>query len=226
MITSPAPTTPNVSFIWDDDSGKQFLTKRVGDGVGADNPRSDTARVQNIVRFLEDIKDTLGKLNKQWWASKNWELIRKERAELFGTRRNHHVTEKSITDDHKFDHWQQLEGNRMSPGFMSAAQLDLIILTLEILVRDPITDATVSQRKKLEDAYKEFKNVAFTKAVEEVSKQRSRQRAWLEIQATDGFKMVEGVLGSLWPQTNGAGSSSQAADHAVVMVWRGSAASP
>ncbi|KAH8983791.1 hypothetical protein EDB86DRAFT_2965434 [Lactarius hatsudake] len=228
MITSSPP--PNALFIGDHDSGKQFLNKRLridGDGSVAHGYHRDSARVQNIVCFLTDIRETLGNLNKQWWASKNWNLIRKERAELFRTRRNHHDTEKYTTDDHKFDHWEQLEGNRMSPGFMSAAQLDLITLTLEILVRDPITDATDSQRKKLEDAYKEFKNVAFTKAVEEVSKQRLRQRAWLEIQATDGFKTVEGVLGSLWPQKNGARhSSSQATDDAVVVEWRGSAAKP
>ncbi|KAH9033198.1 hypothetical protein EDB83DRAFT_1834103 [Lactarius deliciosus] len=219
MITSSPP--PNVL---DHDSRKQFLDKRLridGDGGVAIEYHSDSARLQNIVCFLTDIREMLGNLNKQWWTSKNWNLIRKERAELFRTRHNHHDTEKYSTSDHKFDHWEQLEGNRMSPGFMSAAQLDLITLTLEILVRDPIAKATDPQRKKLEDAYKKFKNVAFTKAVEEVSKQRSRQRAWLEIQATDGFKTVEGVLGSLWGTNGERRSSSQGAGE-----WRGEAASP
>ncbi|KAH9025462.1 hypothetical protein EDB85DRAFT_2149793 [Lactarius pseudohatsudake] len=220
MITSPAPTTPNVGFIWDDDTGKQFLTKRVGDGAGADgvvgpvyHPRSDTARVQNIVRFLEDIKDTLGKLNKQWWTSSNADQIRLKRKELFATRRDH--AEEYRTGHRKFD--QQLEGDRASPAFVPATQLDLITLTLEILARDPLTDISTSQREALWVAYEEFKQVAFTHAGGQAKEQRlgqplARSRvlsqsdqealAWIETQAADGFETVKRALESLWPPTN------------------------
>ncbi|KAH8983795.1 hypothetical protein EDB86DRAFT_3246871 [Lactarius hatsudake] len=214
MITSPAPTTPNV---WDDDTGKKFLTKRVGDGAGADGvvdpayPRSDRARVQNIVRFLEDIKDTLGKLNKQWWTSNNADQIRLKRKELFAARRDH--SEEYRTGHRNFD--QQLEGDRASPAFVPAAQLDLITLTLEILVRDPLTDISMSQREALWVAYEEFKQVAFTHAGEQAKEQRlglARPRvlsqsdqealAWIDTQAADGFEPVKRALESLWSPTN------------------------
>ncbi|KAH9033163.1 hypothetical protein EDB83DRAFT_1832976 [Lactarius deliciosus] len=68
-------STPKV--IWDEE---QFLNKRLHDGADADggvgpeyHPRSDSARVQNIVRFLADIKGTLRDMNTKWWTSKNEE---------------------------------------------------------------------------------------------------------------------------------------------------------
>ncbi|KAH9033195.1 hypothetical protein EDB83DRAFT_1834090 [Lactarius deliciosus] len=179
MITSPAPTTTNVGFIWDDDTGRKFLTMRVGDGAGADGvvdpayPRSDRARVQNIVRFLEDIRDTLGKLNKRWWTSNNADAdqIRLKHKELFATRRDR--AEEYRTGHRKFD--QQLEGDRASPAFVPAAQLDLITLTLEILARDPLTDSSTLQREALWVAYEEFKQVAFTHAGGQAKEQRLGQ---------------------------------------------------
>ncbi|KAH9055001.1 hypothetical protein EDB87DRAFT_1834477 [Lactarius vividus] len=219
MITSPAPTTPNVGFIWDDDAGKKFLTKRVGDGAGADGivdpvyPRSDRARMQNIVRFLEDIKDTLGQLNEQWWTSKDADQIRLKRKELFTTRRDH--AEEYRTGHRKFD--QRLEGDRASPAFAPAAQLDLITLTLEILVRDPLTGISASQREALWVAYEEFKQVAFTQAGGQakeqclgqplarprvLSKSDQEALAWIDTQAADGFETVKRALESLWAPTS------------------------
>ncbi|KAH8995455.1 hypothetical protein EDB92DRAFT_207024 [Lactarius akahatsu] len=214
VITSP-PKTP--SFIGGHESGKNFLKRRLhidGDGGAAPEYRSDSARrLQNIVYFLRDIRETLGNFNRQWWTSNSGELIRKERIELFTTRRSH--TKEYSADDRKFD--QQLEGDRGSPGFVSAAQLDLITLTLEILVRDPITDATHLQRDALRAACEEFKKVAFTLAGEKqplgdqllpVSDQQlppasdQGTLAWIEQQAADGFGAVETALESLWPQTN------------------------
>ncbi|KAH8983786.1 hypothetical protein EDB86DRAFT_221816 [Lactarius hatsudake] len=93
MTTHSPPTTPSESLIGDNKSGgKQFLNERLhvgGDGGVAHEYHSDSARLQNIVCFLTDIREMLGDLNKQWWASKNWNLIRKECAELFRTRRSH-----------------------------------------------------------------------------------------------------------------------------------------
>ncbi|KAH9023911.1 hypothetical protein EDB85DRAFT_2183133 [Lactarius pseudohatsudake] len=168
---------------------------------------SDTARVQNIVRFFEDIKGTLGKLNTQWWTSNNAEQIRLKRNELFVTHRDH--SEEYRTGHRKFD--QQLEGDRASPAFVPAAQLDLITLTLEILARDPLTDNSTSQREALWVAYEEFKQVAFTHAGEQAKEQRLGQssaqprvasQSWIDVQVADGLRTVERALESLWLQTN------------------------
>ncbi|KAH9011313.1 hypothetical protein EDB85DRAFT_2229469 [Lactarius pseudohatsudake] len=207
-----------------DETSKQFLTKRVGDDAGADGVVdpvyhlcSDRARLQNIVRFLTDIKDMLGELNKQWWTSKNAELIRKKRKDLFTTRDAH--TEGYRTDHGKFD--QQPEGDRASPAFVPAAQLDLITLTLEILARDSVANTAESQREAFRVAYEEFENAAFTQAKEQAKEQRlgklleqmrvlseSDQEAlnWIENEARDGIETANRALGSvmrsLLPQTN------------------------
>jgi len=85
--------TPDVGFIWDDNTGEQFLTKRLRENADADggvapeyHSRSDSARLRSIVRFLADIKDTLRYMNTEWWTSENTDLIRRERRELFDTR--------------------------------------------------------------------------------------------------------------------------------------------
>ncbi|KAH9173698.1 hypothetical protein EDB89DRAFT_2228558 [Lactarius sanguifluus] len=52
-------STPNVGFVWGDDTGKKFLTKQLRDGASADDgvdlTHSDSARLQNIMRFLMNI---------------------------------------------------------------------------------------------------------------------------------------------------------------------------
>ncbi|KAH9173679.1 hypothetical protein EDB89DRAFT_2242063 [Lactarius sanguifluus] len=220
MITNSPPTTPNGYFIGDDNPGKQFLNERLrvdADGGVAPEYSSDSARLQNIVRFLRDIKDMLGELNKLWWTSKNAELIRKERKELFSRRRNH--SEKYHTRHGKFD--QQLEGDQVSPVSVSAAQQDLITLTLEILGRDSVANAAESERETFRVAYEEFEKVAFTQAKEQAKEQRLGQPlaqmrvlsdsdqealAWIENEARDGIETVNRALGSvmlsLLPQTN------------------------
>ncbi|KAH9013844.1 hypothetical protein EDB85DRAFT_2031781 [Lactarius pseudohatsudake] len=74
-------STLNVGPIWDDDAGKKFLTRRLGDGANTDggvgpgfHPRSDSGRLQNIVHFLSDIKNSLQDMNTRWWASDNAEI--------------------------------------------------------------------------------------------------------------------------------------------------------
>ncbi|KAH8995453.1 hypothetical protein EDB92DRAFT_1943456 [Lactarius akahatsu] len=213
MVTPSPPSTPNEFFIGDHNSGEQFLDDRLrvdafADGGANPNylPRSESARLQNIVRFLIDIKDTLGKLNKQWWSSNNAELIRKESKELFSRRGD--LTEGYRTGNGKFD--QQSDGDRRaSPAFMPAAQLDLITLTLEILARDSVAGAATSQREAFRAAYEEFKQVAFTQAMEQAQDQRLGQPlaqmlvlsasdqedlAWISTQAWDGTEMVKRAL--------------------------------
>ena len=155
MITPPRRTldtflTPAVGFIGDNSAGKQFLAKRLRVGPTADggiapefHPNSDTARLQNIVRFLADIKDTLHIMNTQWWASDNAESIRGQRQELYDKRH----TEGYALGQGTFDQ----QGDRMSPAFVPAAQQDLIILTLEILARDPVANAATSQREAFDE---------------------------------------------------------------------------
>ncbi|KAH9037355.1 hypothetical protein EDB84DRAFT_1142497 [Lactarius hengduanensis] len=132
-------STLNVGSIWDNDAGKKFLTRRLGDGANTDggvgpgfHPRSDSGRLQNIVHFLSDIKNSLQDMNTRWWASDNAESIRRERRSLLETRH----AEVYRTGHGTFDQ----DRNRESPAFVPAAQQDLIVLTLEILARDPVRE--------------------------------------------------------------------------------------
>ncbi|KAI9434950.1 hypothetical protein H4582DRAFT_1973743, partial [Lactarius indigo] len=213
MITPSPPTTPNIRFIWDDNVGKQFLGERLrvdtdADGAIAPEHRSDSARLQNIVRFLTDIKDPLGELNKQWWASSNAEMIRKEHKELFTMRGDH--AEEYRTGHGMFD--QQLAGDWASPAFIPAAQLDLITLTLEVLARDSVANAARSQCEAFHVAYEEFKQVAFNQAKEQAMEQHLGQPlteaqavsesdqealAWIENQARDSIETAKRALGSV-----------------------------
>ncbi|KAI9439577.1 hypothetical protein H4582DRAFT_2074935 [Lactarius indigo] len=144
MITPPrrlldkfvAGTNP---FLWEHDSGKQFLSKRLGisavtDGGDVCDPQHDSARLQNLVCFLEDITGTLGYMHTRQWTSNHAYSIRRERRELFDTRH----TEEYRIGRGTFDQ----RGDRASPAFVPAAQQDLITLTLEILAR-PVTKLTV-----------------------------------------------------------------------------------
>ena len=155
MITPPRRTldtfvTPTDGFIGDNIAGKQFLARRLRvvpeDGSVAPefHRNSDTARLRNIVRFLSDIKDTLHIMNTQWWASDDSaESIRGERKKLYDMRH----TEGFLQGQGRFDQ----QGDRTSPTFVPAAQQDLIVLTLEILARDPVADAATSQREAFHD---------------------------------------------------------------------------
>ncbi|KAH9007471.1 hypothetical protein EDB83DRAFT_2461343 [Lactarius deliciosus] len=165
MITPPHLTldnfvTPDVGFIWDDKTGEQFLAKRLRFSTDADgdvpHPRSDSARLQNLRRFLADIGDALRYTNPQWWTSMNAGSIRRVRRKLFDTRR----TEEYRTGHGTFDQ----QGDRGSPAFVPAAQQDLITLTLEILARYPVAGATTSQRKAFLGTYEELEQVTSAQA--------------------------------------------------------------
>ncbi|KAI9434945.1 hypothetical protein H4582DRAFT_726434 [Lactarius indigo] len=203
MITSPLSTF-DVFFIGDHNFGKQFLNERLG--VDAYMEGADGARLRNIARFLEDIKDTLGELNKQWWASSNAELIRKQRKQLFTARRD--LTQRHHTGDGMFHQ----QGDRASPAFVPAAQQDLITLTLEILARDPVAGSAKPQWEAFRVAYEEFEKVAFIQAKKQAMEQHLGQPlaetrvlsesdqealAWIENQAGDSIEMAKRALGSV-----------------------------
>ena len=82
MITPPRPTLetflpPNFPFIGSLDDGKRFLSKRLlgpgpgrSIGVASDSDlHSHNARVQNLGRFLKDIKTMLGYIEMPWWTT-------------------------------------------------------------------------------------------------------------------------------------------------------------
>ncbi|KAH9173701.1 hypothetical protein EDB89DRAFT_1957207 [Lactarius sanguifluus] len=200
-------STLNVSSIWDDDAGKKFLTRRLGDGANADggvgpgfHPRSDSGRLQNIARFLSDIKSSLRDMNARWWTSDNAESIRRERRSLLETRR----AEVYRTGHGTFDQ----ERNRESPAFVPAAQQDLIVLTLEILARDPVASVATPRNDAFREAYKQFKKVALTQALIRAQALMRAQtqappqsqadyetRARIRAQAADSSDMVKRALG-------------------------------
>ncbi|KAH9173653.1 hypothetical protein EDB89DRAFT_2068446 [Lactarius sanguifluus] len=148
MITPPRRVldnfvTPDVGFIGDDNAGKRFLAKRLRFGSFAPGT--------NLVCFLADIKDILGLMDTDRWTSSNADSIRRERQAPFDAR--HAV---------KYRHGRSmfdLQGDRTSPAFMPAAQQDLITLTLEVLARDPVTDAVMSQRDAFHGAYEDLVQV-------------------------------------------------------------------
>ncbi|KAI9439663.1 hypothetical protein H4582DRAFT_1942082 [Lactarius indigo] len=157
MITPPRRVldnfvTPDVRFIGDVKAGRRFLAKRLRfspfapDTISCDDPPlNDTTRLQNLVQFLADIKDILGLMHTDGWASDNADPIRQDRQALFDAC---HAARYRI-GRHMFDP----QGDRTSPAFIPAAQLDLITLTLEILARDPVVNATMSQRDAFRGAY-------------------------------------------------------------------------
>ncbi|KAN0130553.1 hypothetical protein V8E53_011639 [Lactarius tabidus] len=94
MITPPRHLLDNfvtpdigfIGFIGDDDIGQDFLAERLRVGDDGDrivtlaySPRSDSARLQNIPRFLSDITNTLRYMKTQWWTSDEADSIRRER---------------------------------------------------------------------------------------------------------------------------------------------------
>jgi hypothetical protein len=198
----------DVRFIGDDDSIQQFLANRLRVGAFPHQPRddshrhsdsdshSDSARLQNIVCFLADIKNTLGLMTTQWWTADIADAIRQERRALFDARH----TEEYRTGRGTFDH----DGNRASPQFIPAAQQDLITLTLEILARDSVATAVREQREGFREACHQIGQVAAAQARESAQVQTrvlpqsspSVLEAWAfaQSQATDIIEMVRRAL--------------------------------
>ena len=151
IITPPKIALDNYGVTdrlsWDEDTGKQFLEERFGDDSNAAptfDLNSDTARMENITRFLADIQDTLQDMNKQQWGPDSAESILHQ--ELFKSR---HTIVEYVDGKGMFEQ----QGDRSSAAFMPAAQRDLITLTLEILARDVVLNATTSPREAFGDIY-------------------------------------------------------------------------
>ena len=193
MITPPHLTLdtfviPVVGFIGNDKTGKQFLNTRLrldsnaNGGVAPESDlRSDSARLQNIVRFLTDIKDTLQYMNTQWWASDEAESIRQERRALSRAR---HM-EDYCNGRGMFDQ----QRNQVSPAFVAAAQQDLITLTLETLARDSVANAATSQREAFQNITAQLGQVVATQA-----RTQAQIRAG-ELPEREGFELL--ALGPL-----------------------------
>ena len=167
MITPPrreleALLPRGVSFIGNTEEGKQFLSRRlVGADPGASVPispdselHSDNERLQNLTRFLKDIKTMLGNIEMPWWATDSAQLIHKERGALFHARNKE---EYRIGGDIFEQH-----GDRASAAFVPAVHQDLVALTFEILKRDPVAGAALSHSEALQNAYEELLEVART----------------------------------------------------------------
>ena len=148
---------PKIRFIGDTQAGKEFLSKRLACARIAINPNadlhSDSARLQNLARFLEDLKTSLG-YNVPLGSPGIAQSILKERLALFEAR---NPAKYRAGDDISEQH-----GNRKSPAFIPAALQDLIMLTFEILTREPLADAEPLQRQAFLDAYTEILEVACT----------------------------------------------------------------
>ena len=210
MITPPRHLLENFAthgsrFIGDDDASQEFLAERIRVSADANGgvapeylPRSDSARLQNIARFLADITSTLRYTNTQWWTSDKADSIRRERQIFYEARH----TKEFRTGQGTFEQ----QGDRASAAFMPAAQQDLITLTLEILARDPVSTAGEPQRKAFRDACHQSGEVAVAQAREQVRSQLHPERtvppessileAWAlaQAQAADVIDVVKRTL--------------------------------
>ncbi|KAH8977926.1 hypothetical protein EDB86DRAFT_2861363 [Lactarius hatsudake] len=225
MITPPRRAldhfvTRTIPLIWEDDVGKEFLSKRLGISAGADGgantPQSDSTRLQNLVRFLKDITKTLRYMHARQWSSNDADLIRRVRQELFDMRH----TEEYRTGRGTYDQ----RGDRESPTFVPAVQQDLVTVTLEILARpitkaaekqgpkivvDPVARAEEPQRAAFCKAWQKLVKTAFTEALKlagehALAQARTQARvppesvlrtlARIRVQAADSFEMAEGAL--------------------------------
>jgi hypothetical protein len=174
IMAAPRPLFENpiiarfFSFIGDDNAGKEFLAKRLRVAPSADggvtpeiHPNSDTARLQNIVRFLSDIKDYPQYEDVKWQSCNNSDSIRQERQKLFDQRQELIYQRQNIINERTDECLDGIpilipRADRASSDFVPAVQQDLIILTLEILACHPVANAATSQREAFHRAYMEL----------------------------------------------------------------------
>ncbi|KAH8991231.1 hypothetical protein EDB92DRAFT_685064 [Lactarius akahatsu] len=241
MITPPHRAldhfvTSTIPFIWKHEAGKRFLSNRLGISAGADGDHhSDSARLQNLVRFLKDITKTLRYMHARQWSSNDADLIRRVRQELFDMRH----TEEYRTGRGTYDQ----RGDRESPTFVPAVQQDLVTVTLEILARprpvtkaaekqgpkivvDPVAKAEEPQRAAFCKAWQKLVKTAFTEALKLAGEQaltqaRTQARvppesvlrtlARIRVQAADSFEMAEGALATCTEEPCAESRNDQAA---------------
>ncbi len=189
MINPPRRTLDNfledVAFIWDDDAGKQFLSKRlrVSAGTGTNDgaiPSGNDSVVHdenegvltgaNVgVATDTDLHSDDGRLqslgrfladigNGIRYMGMPW-LASDSAQSIYQERR-------ALFDARNTEQYRSgtgivnQHGDRASPAFVRAAQQDLITLTLEILTRDPVADTAPSQFEALHGAYTELRQLA------------------------------------------------------------------
>jgi hypothetical protein len=147
MISPPLRTldyflAPHVPFIGDGQEGKRFLLKRLCNDNAAPtyDLNSDDARRKNCTAFA---LDTIGWENLH--MSEHSPPIEQQRGELSDARHcPGYRVGRGTFDQH---------GDRGSPAFVPAAQLDLFALTTEILTRHQVpTNATPSLREAFDGA--------------------------------------------------------------------------
>ncbi|KAH9167242.1 hypothetical protein EDB89DRAFT_2075055 [Lactarius sanguifluus] len=118
----------------------------------------DSARLQNIERFLTDLKDMQPYMGTQWWIFDNVPSIRRERLSLFNTRH---------TVDYRMGYGTfDRHGDRALPMFLPAAQQDFVTLTIEILARAPVADTAPPQHEAFLYAYEQLAQEASIQADE------------------------------------------------------------
>ena len=142
---------PGVRFIRREELGSNFLSRRLhmDENLQDDSAhRNDSARLQNIVLFLKDIRVAVSSMDDVLSMLPDTEVgdVRAERRIL---RESRHEKEYR---------WGKFKshGNRTSQAFAPAVQHDLLELTLEIVTRDSVTGATQMARDAFHEAFSEF----------------------------------------------------------------------
>jgi hypothetical protein len=141
---------PGVRFIGGESPGSDFLSRRLRMNENVED--NDSARLQNIVHFLKDIKDSLSSMDAVSWMRPDTSevLLDDVRAERRVLHESRHSAEycSGIFKAH---------GSRTSLAFVPAVQHDLLAVTLEIVTRDSVTGAAQVQRDAFQDTFSKLK---------------------------------------------------------------------
>ena len=140
---------PGVRFIGGETPGSKFLSKRRRMTENSDD--KDSARLQNIVYFLKDIKAALSSMDAVSWMRPDTRevLLDEVKAERTVLHESRHSAEyrSGIFKAH---------GNRTSLAFVPAVQHDLLAVTLEIVTRDFVTSAAQVQVDAFHETFSEL----------------------------------------------------------------------
>jgi hypothetical protein len=140
---------PGVRFIGRETTGSDFLSRRLRMNENWED--NDSARLQNIVQFLKDIKDSLSSMDAVSWMRPDTSevLLDEVRAERRVLHESRHSAEYCSG-------MFKAHGNRTSLAFVPAVQHDLLAVTLEIVTRDSITGAAQVQRDAFHEMFSEL----------------------------------------------------------------------
>ena len=140
---------PGVRFIGGETPGSKFLSKRRRMTENSDD--KDSARLQNIVYFLKDIKAALSSMDAVSWMRPDTRevLLDEVKAERTVLHESRHSAEyrSGIFKAH---------GNRTSLAFVPAVQHDLLAVTLEIVTRDFVTSSAQVQVDAFHETFSEL----------------------------------------------------------------------